>query len=87
MASTDLRRLHKLYLIDAGLTEVRKRAAALDPGRKLTAELEALTKVSDEVRGPRQGLSRPSSRTSSCFKRGSTTSSSGSTRSFTAARS
>ena len=42
MTSTSLQRLWKLHEIDAGLVEVRKRAAALDPGRTIMAELKAL---------------------------------------------
>src|SRR5579862_1664583 len=42
MALSELRRLHKLHLIDMALLEIRKRAAALDPGRKTAAEIKAL---------------------------------------------
>ncbi|MFI5386246.1 MAG: zinc ribbon domain-containing protein [Fimbriimonadales bacterium] len=44
MASAELRRLHKLYLVDMALNEIRKRAATLDPGRKTAAEIQALEK-------------------------------------------
>src|SRR2546423_3005099 len=43
MPSDDLRKLWKLHLVDLGLHEIRKRAAALDPGRKLQGELAVLT--------------------------------------------
>lgn len=42
MPSAELRRLHQLHLIDQALNEIRKRAAALDPGRKTAAEIKAL---------------------------------------------
>lgn len=44
MASPELRRLWKLHQVDSGLVEVRHRAAALDPGRQIMAELKALEK-------------------------------------------
>ncbi len=51
MASAELRRLHKLHLIDLALLEIRKRAAALDPGRKTAAEIATLQKQADESPG------------------------------------
>ncbi|HEY3782168.1 MAG TPA: hypothetical protein VGL56_13880 [Fimbriimonadaceae bacterium] len=39
MAENDLRNLWKLHLVDSQLFEIRNRAAALDPGRKIMAEL------------------------------------------------
>src|SRR5690348_7343349 len=45
MADLDLRKLWKLHLIDLSLLEIRKRAAALDPGRKMQGELAALNAV------------------------------------------
>ena len=42
MASTELRQLYKLHLIDREIVEIRKRAQALDPGRKIHAEILAL---------------------------------------------
>jgi uncharacterized protein len=42
MASAELRKLWKLHLIDAALVEIRKRAAALDPGRAIMAEIKKL---------------------------------------------
>jgi|SRR5947209_8019749 len=43
MPGDDLRKLWKLHLVDLGLHEIRKRAAALDPGRKIQGELAVLT--------------------------------------------
>lgn len=42
MAAGDLLKLWKLHLIDSGLVEVRKRAAALDPGKRIMSEIKAL---------------------------------------------
>jgi predicted nucleic acid-binding Zn-ribbon protein len=42
MPSPEMRRLHKLYLVDTALNDIRKRAAGLDPGRKTAAEIAAL---------------------------------------------
>jgi uncharacterized protein len=44
MASPDLRRLWKLHQIDAAILEIRARAASLDVGQKLSAEIDSLTK-------------------------------------------
>lgn len=44
MASPDLRRLWKLHQIDAAIIGIRNRAANLDVGRKLTVEIETLSK-------------------------------------------
>jgi uncharacterized protein len=44
MASPDLRRLWKLHLIDAAIQDIRNRAAHMDVGQKLTAEIEELNK-------------------------------------------
>jgi predicted nucleic acid-binding Zn-ribbon protein len=43
MAELDLRKLWKLHLVDHQLQDIRQRAAALDPGRKIQSELAALT--------------------------------------------
>ena len=48
MPSSELRRLHQLHLIDMALLEIRKRAAALDPGRKTAAEIKVLEARLDE---------------------------------------
>jgi len=42
MASSDLRRLHRLYEVDLAILELRKRAAALDVGQELSAKIKAL---------------------------------------------
>ncbi|MDR3687789.1 MAG: hypothetical protein P4L46_00300 [Fimbriimonas sp.] len=57
MASAELQRLWKLCRIDTGLVEIRKRAAALDPGRQVMAELEELKKQDQEVGGRARKLS------------------------------
>src|SRR5579862_3855446 len=54
MPSSDLRHLHKLFLIDMALVDIRKRAATLDPGRKTAAEIQALEKDLNE--GPARML-------------------------------
>src|SRR5689334_9375648 len=54
MPSSELRRLYKLHLVDQALLEIRKRAAALDPGKKTAAEIQALQKELDE--GPAKRL-------------------------------
>lgn len=51
MASPALRKLWKLHQIDLALVEVRKRAAALDVGQKLSAELKALQTRFDAQEG------------------------------------
>ena len=47
MDSPSLQRLWLLHEIDSGLVDIRKRAAALDPGRALMAELKALEEQYD----------------------------------------
>ncbi|HVL39134.1 MAG TPA: C4-type zinc ribbon domain-containing protein [Fimbriimonadaceae bacterium] len=42
MPEGDLRKLWKLSQIDSSLVDVRKRAAALDPGKRIMAEIKAL---------------------------------------------
>ncbi len=56
MASDDLRRLWRLHLIDSALVEIQHRAASLDPGRKLMAEIKALDARLDEKGGQARGL-------------------------------
>lgn len=51
MPSPNLQRLWKLNEIDAALVEVRKRAAAMDPGRALMAEIADLEKELEEKGG------------------------------------
>lgn len=57
MASTELQRLWKLSQIDSGLVDVRHRAAALDPGRKLLSELEELKRQESEIGGRARTMS------------------------------
>jgi uncharacterized protein len=52
----ELQRLWKLAQVDRALVDVRARAAALDPGKKLMAELQALEKVEQEVGGKARAL-------------------------------
>lgn len=42
MSSDDLHRLWKLHKVDFAILEIRKRAAALDPGRAIQAQIQAL---------------------------------------------
>src|SRR5688500_809412 len=44
MAEGDLRKLWKLHLIDTAILEIRARAAALDPGKRIQAQIDALAK-------------------------------------------
>ena len=44
MASADLSRLYRLHLIDVGILEIRKKAASLEAGKKLQADLDTFTK-------------------------------------------
>lgn len=57
MASLELARLWKLHLVDAAIHDLRARAAALDPGRKVQAEIIALEKKLEEVGGEAKRLS------------------------------
>jgi predicted nucleic acid-binding Zn-ribbon protein len=56
MASDDLRRLWRLHQIDAALVEIQQRAAALDPGRALMAEIKNLEAQLDEKGGQARTL-------------------------------
>ncbi|MEQ1932647.1 MAG: hypothetical protein ABL962_02030, partial [Fimbriimonadaceae bacterium] len=47
MSAMDLRRLHELHLIDLALFDIKKRAASLDPGRGLQAQIAKLTEYFD----------------------------------------
>jgi uncharacterized protein len=58
VATLELQRLWKLHEIDAAIVEIRTRAAALDPGRKAQAELQALEAKHAEVGGKARGLSQ-----------------------------
>lgn len=51
MASPELQRLWKLAQIDNRLTDIRKRAAALDPGRSIVAEIQRFEQEDAEVGG------------------------------------
>lgn len=44
MASAELGRLYQLHLIDVGILEVRKKAAALEAGKKIQSEIETFSK-------------------------------------------
>lgn len=57
MASQELRKLWKLNQIDTALLEIRKRAAALDPGKKIMSEIEELEKELATVGGQAKALS------------------------------
>jgi len=56
MASLELQRLWKLNQIDAGIADIRTRAAALDPSRALRPEIETLTQQEAEVGGAFRAL-------------------------------
>lgn len=56
MASLELQRLWKLARIDTGLVEVRKRAAALDIGKNIQAEITKLEALEAEVGGKARAL-------------------------------
>lgn len=45
MSVLDLRKLHQLHLIDLALFEIKKRAAALDPGRAIQSQIAALSET------------------------------------------
>ena len=44
MASVELERLYKLFLIDSGMVEVKKKATALESGKRMALELESARK-------------------------------------------
>lgn len=48
MSVLDLRKLHQLHLIDLAIFEIKKKAAGLDPGRAIQAEIAALTKLAEQ---------------------------------------
>lgn len=56
MSFADLRSLHRLHLIDAAIVEIRKRAAALEPGKAVQAEIAALQAACDEAIETARGL-------------------------------
>jgi predicted nucleic acid-binding Zn-ribbon protein len=57
MASLELMRLWKLAQIDNRINDIRLRAAALDPGRGIQAELKALAAEDEEIGGNARALS------------------------------
>lgn len=57
MSFTDLRNLHRLHLVDSAIVEIRKRAAALDPGKAILAKIAALEKELEGVGGEAKSLS------------------------------
>lgn len=57
MPSDDLHRLWKLHLVDLAIVEIRKRAAALDPGRAIQKEIDALTSRHAELSEQAKALS------------------------------
>jgi len=56
MASAELMRLWKLNQVDVGLVEVRLKAANLDVGKKIAAEMAELKKQDDEIGGKARKL-------------------------------
>jgi hypothetical protein len=58
MAHADLRALHRLHLVDAAIAEIRKRAAALDPGKAIQAQIAKLIEQEAEVGGRFRELAR-----------------------------
>lgn len=56
MSFADLRSLHRLHLIDAAIVEIRKRAAALEPGKAIQAEIAALQAACEEATEKARGL-------------------------------
>lgn len=57
MSFADLRNLHRLHLIDAAIVEIRKRAAALDPGRAIHTELKTLESTWEAAQEAARALS------------------------------
>jgi uncharacterized protein len=49
MSVLDLRKLWQLHQIDTAILEIRKRAAALDPGRAIQKEIDRLTGERDQA--------------------------------------
>lgn len=56
MASPELQRLWKLAQIDNRIQDIRHRAGALDPGRSIQAELQALAQEDAEIGGHARAL-------------------------------
>lgn len=55
--SLQLRALWKLHEIDAAIVAIRHRAATMDPGRKIQAEIEKLNAVYEELNAKSKALS------------------------------
>lgn len=47
MSSLDLRKLHQLHLIDLAIVEIKRAAAALDPGKTIMGKIAKLGEVRD----------------------------------------
>ncbi|HZH98844.1 MAG TPA: C4-type zinc ribbon domain-containing protein [Fimbriimonadaceae bacterium] len=58
MTGLELRKLYKLHLVDSAIVDIRKRAAALDPGKKILGEIAALEAELSEKGGAAKGLSQ-----------------------------
>ncbi len=58
MSELDLRKLHQLHLIDLAIHEIKKRAAALDPGRAIQAHIDRLQAELDDKGGVAKALSQ-----------------------------
>lgn len=56
MSSTDLLALWKLHQVDEAIFLIRSRAGALDPGKKLMAEIQVLTAKHDELNAAAHAL-------------------------------
>jgi predicted nucleic acid-binding Zn-ribbon protein len=56
MAASDLHALFKLHQIDAAIVDIRRRAAALDPGREIMTAIRALEVERDAARAEAQAL-------------------------------
>lgn len=56
MSFAELRNLHRLHIVDAAIVEIRKRAAALDPGRAIQSKIATLQAELDEVGGAARTL-------------------------------
>ena len=56
MASAELQRLWKLSQVDAKIVEIRKKAASLDIGQTVLAQIEALKKQDAEIGGQYRAL-------------------------------
>src|SRR5687767_3792804 len=57
MAAGDLLKLWKLHLVDTAILEIRGRAAALDPGKTIIAQIDALNKQLGGTGGQAKTLS------------------------------